>query len=106
MTIYGWYSEEAFRTNKIGYLYTDKNNISKLCTIVSDEDICPYYQPLNIYKETVQFIGELKKFICPIHYRGDTEKDKIENILKDYNTYEILNKSMNNRYERLLKLGY
>jgi hypothetical protein len=105
MTIYGWYSEEAFQTNKIGYLYTDKNNISKLCTIVSDGEVCPYYQSLNIYKETVVFVGELNKFICPIHYHGDTEKDKIENILNDANTYEILNKSVNNRRGRLLKLS-
>jgi hypothetical protein len=100
MTIYGWYSDEAFQTNKIGYLYTDKNNISKLCTIVSNNNICPYYQSLNIYKETVVFVGELNKFICPIHYRGD----KIENILNDVNTHKILNKSITNRRERLLKL--
>ena len=105
MTIYGWYSDEAFQTNKIGYLYTDKNNISKLCTIVSDAEVCPYYQSLNIYKETVVFVGELNKFICPIHYRGDTKKDKIENILNDLSTYEIINKAVNNRRIRLLKLS-
>jgi len=105
MAIYGWYSDEAFKKNKIGYLYNDKNNISKLCTIVSNEEVCPYYQPLNIYKETVKFVGELNKFICPIHYQGVTGKNTMENIQKDYDTYEILNKSTNNRYERLLKLG-
>jgi len=92
MTVYGWYSEEAFITNKIGYIYTDKNNISKLCTIVSCNNICPYYQPLNIYKETVEFIGELHKFICPINYQEDTSIDK------------ILDESRTNRIERLRKL--
>ena len=59
MTIYGWYSDEAFKTNKIGYLYSDLYNNSKLCTIVSGEDVCPYYQPLNMFKENVVFQGEL-----------------------------------------------
>lgn len=105
MTIYGWYSEEAFKINKLGYLYSDINGISKLCTIVSQENICPYYQSLNNYKENIKFVGELKKLICPIHYREGEESEKIEKIIKDYNTFEILNNSMNNRYERLFKLG-
>ncbi len=76
MVIYGWYSEEAFKTNKIGYLYSDKNNRSQLCTIVSDENICPYYQPLNIFKENVVFLGELNRLICSIPYKSDIIKSK------------------------------
>jgi len=106
MTIYGWYSEEAFITNKIGYIYTDKNNIYKLCTMVSGNNICPYYQHRNIYKETFKFVGELHILICPIHCHGDTRKRKIENSLNELNTKEILNKSMTNREERLKKLIY
>tara|TARA_B100001123_G_C15216959_1_gene989642 strand:+ start:1157 stop:1477 length:321 start_codon:yes stop_codon:yes gene_type:complete len=105
MTIYGWYSKEAFKINKIGYLYSDSNGIPKLCTIVSQENICPYYQPLNIFRENIKFVGELKKFICLIHYCEGEESEKIEQIIKDYNTFEILNNCMNNRYERLFKLG-
>ena len=104
MTIYGWYSEEAFKTNKIGYIYSDINGISKLCTIVSDENICPYYQPLNIFRENIKFVGELNKFICPIHYREGEESEKIEQIIKDYNTFEMIKISDNNRSKRKDKL--
>ena len=107
MNIYGWYSDEAFKTNKIGYLYSDLNNNSKLCTIVSNEDICPYYQPLNMFKENVVFQGELKELICPIHYKNINGKDirKItEKLIDSYNTYDILKRSEKNRDKRIKKL--
>ena len=107
MGIYGWYSEEAFENNKIGYLYTDSYNNSKLCTIISSEDICPYYQPLNIFKENILFQGELKEFICPIHYRNIDEKDikkRTEKLIDSYITYDNLKESRNNRNDRLLLL--
>ena len=100
--MYGWYSKEAFQTNKIGYIYSNMNDLFKLCTIVSNTDICPYYQPLNIYKENVVFVGELKELICPIHYRGGNDKDKIENMFNDSKKYELLQQSF--KTERLLKL--
>ena len=109
MTIYGWYSEEAFKKNKIGYLYSDFYNNSKLCTIVSNGDICPYYQPLNMFKENVVFQGELKELICPIHYKNIDEKDirkKIESFIDSYNTYDILKKSEANRNKRINELNY
>ena len=108
MTIYGWYSDEAFKINKIGYLYHDLHNNSKLCTIVSQEDICPYYQPLNMFKESVVFQGKLREFICPIHYKSYSEKDikkRTKKIIDSYNTYDILKKSNTNRNKRLGKLG-
>ena len=107
MTVYGWYSEEAFKKNKIGYIYSDINGISKLCTIVSGEDTCPYYQPLNMFKENVIFQGELKELICPIHYKNNDEKDikkNIESLIDNYNTYDILKKSEKNRNKRFNKL--
>lgn len=107
MSIYGWYSEEAFENNKIGYIYIDSYNNSKLCTIISNEDICPYYQPLNIFKENIIFQGELKEFICPIHYRNIDEKDikkRTEKLIDSYITYDNLKESRNNRNDRLLLL--
>jgi hypothetical protein len=107
MTIYGWYSDEAFKMNKIGYLYSDFYNNSKLCTIVSEEDMCPYYQPLNMFKENVIFQGELKELICPIHYKNINEKDirKItEKLIDSYNTYDILKRCEKNRDKRFIKL--
>jgi hypothetical protein len=108
MTIYGWYSNEAFKKNKIGYLYYDSHNNSRLCTIVSQEDICPYYQSLNIFKENIVFQGELKEFIRPIHYRDVDEKNirkRIEQLTDSFNTYDILKKSETNRIKRFEKLG-
>ena len=105
--MYGWYSEEAFKRNKIGYLYSDFNNNTKLCTIISDENICPYYQPLNIFKENVVFQGELKELICPIHYKNIDEKDirtMTEKLIDSYTTYDILKKSEKNRDKRIKKL--
>ncbi len=107
MTMYGWYSDEAFRINKIGYLYSDLHNNSKLCTIVSHGDVCPYYQPLNMFKENVIFQGELKELICPIHYKNIDEKDiriRTESLIDSYNTYDILIKCENNRDKRYNKL--
>lgn len=107
MTTYGWYSDEAFRTNKIGYLYSDLHNNSKLCTIVSEEDICPYYQPLNMFKENITFQGELKEFICPIHYKNIDEIDirkRTESLIDSYNTYDILKRCEKNRDKRFIKL--
>lgn len=89
--MYGWYSEEAFKINKIGYLYYDFNNNTKLCTIISDENICPYYQPLNIFRENVIFQGELKYLICSIQYNKDNQD--ITSIESNYNRIK--------RFERL-----
>ena len=107
MTIYGWYSDEAFKTNKIGYLYSDLHNNSKLCTIVSSKDICPYYQPLNMFKENIIFQGELKELICPIHYKNIDENDirkRTEKLIDSYNTYDILKRCEKNRDKRFIKL--
>jgi len=88
MTLYGWYSEEAFLTNKLGYLYSVKGDTPKLCTIISTSNICPYYQPLNAYKENIEFVGELDSYIQPVHYKENI-KDLVNDIYEKTRLYEI-----------------
>ena len=104
MTIYGWYSEESFIINKIGYLYSDKVGNPQLCTIVSGNSICPYYQPLNKYNENVIFVGEVLNFIQPVHYRKEELNELVIDIYKNTKVYEEYYKSMENRLDRFNRI--
>ena len=94
MTLYGWYSEEAFKCNNLGYLYTDKNENNVLCTIVSDQNVCPYDKNDNAYKDNYEYVGELVDYIQLVKFDVNIDiKDSLEKLRRSFDTYNNNHKS-------------